>query len=252
MKTVNKESIISLNNIEFNYEHNESLIKDLSLRVFTGEKVGILGANGAGKSTILKLITGLVVPTKGEVSVIGKPVNNKNLKSIRASIGYTFQDPDNQLFMPSVYDDIAFGLVHQHLDKEIIELRVDEVLDEVGGRKLKDKASYKMSGGEKRIITLATALVTKPEILILDEPSVGLDPKSRRQLIKLLQTRNETMIITTHDMDMALDLCDRVIVINEGEIVGDDKPVTIFNDRELICKNQLELPLRMQGCPICG
>lgn len=244
--------IINLENVSFKYDRSEPIINGLDLKILQGEKVGILGANGAGKSTILKLITGLLYTNEGLITVFDKEVNAKNIKEIRDNLGYTFQDPDNQLFMPSVYEDIAFSLRQQKVEDSLIHEKVDDVLKEVGGSHLKDKASYKMSGGEKRIVTLATALINKPELLILDEPSVGLDPKSRRQLINLLMNRRETMIITTHDMDMALDLCDRVLVLNEGVVQGDDKPSVIFNNKKLVCNNNLELPLRMQGCPVCS
>ena len=248
---INKETVINIKNLTFKYDETESIIDNLNLEICKGEKVAIVGANGAGKSTILRLITGLLESVEGTISVLNEGVNHKNMKSIRNNIGYTFQDPDNQLFMPSVFEDVAFSLRQDHIDEASIIKSVNEVLTEVGGTHLIDKASYKMSGGEKRIITLATALISKPKILILDEPSVGLDPKSRRQFIELLTERSETMIVTTHDMDLALDLCDRVIVLNNGCIKGDDTPLNIFSNHDLINDNNLELPLAMQGCPVC-
>jgi cobalt/nickel transport system ATP-binding protein len=179
-------------------------------------------------------------------------VTKKNLKDIRRNIGYTFQDPDNQLFMPSVYDDVAFGPRQEGKSEKEVHVIVEKALGEVGGNHLATKASYKLSGGEKRIVALATVLATQPNVLILDEPSVGLDPRSRRQLIRLVEQRKETKIITTHDMDMALELCDRIIVLYKGEVQADDTPMNIFRNRQLLCDNYLELPLQLQGCPLCG
>ncbi len=252
VKSISKQSAIELNHVSFKYEQSENLLDNINIHIQLGETVGIVGANGAGKSTILKLITGLLTPVSGQVRVLGQELSRKSIKDIRRKIGYTFQDPDNQLFMPSVFEDVAFAARQEHKSEEEIKQIVHDALTQVGGMHLMHKASYKMSGGEKRIVTLATALATKPDILILDEPSVGLDPKSRRDLIRLLQARQETMLITTHDMDMALDLCDRIIVLYNGAIQADDKPMTIFNNKKLICNNHLELPLRLQACPNCG
>lgn len=237
--------------VSFAYENKEIVLRDISMTIKQGETIGIVGANGAGKSTLMKLVTGLLKPNSGRVYVSGCEVTNRNLKRVRKLVGYTFQDPDNQLFMPSVYDDVAFGARQEGVAEAQVQLIVEDALNQVGAIHLKDKAPYKMSGGEKRLVTLATVLASKPEILILDEPAVGLDPRARRALIRLLKKREETQIITTHDMDMALDLCDRIIVLYEGEIKGDDTPMTIFNNKALLCENHLELPLRLQGCPIC-
>jgi len=246
------DTIVEFGQVTFRYEGRELALKDISMSIKKGETVGIVGANGAGKSTLMKLITGLLKPTEGMVTACGYKVTDKNLKAIRRKVGYTFQDPDNQLFMPSVYEDVAFSARQEGLSDDEVDAIVMKALREVGAGHLKDKASYKMSGGEKRLVTLATVLASEPELLILDEPAVGLDPRARRDLIRLLMHRDETKIITTHDMDMALDLCDRIIVLYDGEIRADDAPMNIFNNKDLLCDNHLELPLRLQGCPVCG
>lgn len=244
--------VIHFENISFTYSKEDRVLSGINLSIYEGETIGIVGANGAGKSTLMKLITGLLTPDSGQIEVAGYELSHKNIKEIRNTVGYTFQDPDNQLFMPSVYDDVAFSAKQAGKDEEEVDHIVKWALNEVGGTHLMDKASYNMSGGEKRLITIATVLASHPEILILDEPSVGLDPRSRRNLIRLLDERKETKIIATHDMDMALDLCDRIVVLCKGKIMANDAPMEIFKNRLLLCDNDLELPLRLQGCPICG
>lgn len=243
--------MVVFENVSFGYTHKK-VLKAVNLKIKKGQSVGIVGANGAGKSTLIKLMTGLIIPTEGRVLVDGMDVSSKAIKAIRKKVGYTFQDPNHQLFMPTVFEDVAFGLRQEGLSKKEVEDRVTKILKEVDALHLSDRPSYTLSGGEKRTVTLATALSTNPEILILDEPSIGLDPRSRRGLIRLLTTRNETKIITTHDMDMALDLCDRIIVLYEAKIQGDGEPMTIFKNKALLCQSHLELPLRMQGCPVCS
>ena len=249
---INKEKVIMFDNISFSYERKELVLEGMNFSIYKGETVGIVGANGAGKSTLMKLITGLLSPTKGKVMVEGLQVVSKNLKSIRKKVGYTFQDPDNQLFMPSVFEDVAFAARQEGKSDDEIQGIVMKALEEVGAENLVDKASYKMSGGQKRVVTLATVLASEPDILILDEPSVGLDPWSRRRLIRILAERDETKIIATHDMDMALELCDRIIVLYQGQVQADDTPINIFANKQLLCDNHLALPLRMQGCPKCN
>lgn len=247
-----KQAMVEFEQIGFSYEKKEEILHEVSLSIYRGETIGIVGANGAGKSTLMKLMTGLLNPSQGRVMVGGLQVMPKNLKAIREKIGYTFQDPDNQLFMPSVYEDVAFAARQAGKSEEEIKVIVHEALVEVGAEHLVNKASYKMSGGQKRLVTIATVLASHPEVLILDEPTVGLDPWSRRKLIRLLEAREETKIIASHDMDMTLELCDRIIVLYDGRVQAQDTPSRIFADKQLLCDNHLELPLRLQGCPVCG
>ena len=250
--TDTRKPIIQFKDLTFGYDNMNPVLSQVNLAIGQGENLAIVGANGAGKSTLMKLLMGLLKPSKGNIQVDGLDVVHKNLKTIRKTVGYTFQEPDNQLFMPSVYEDVAFGARQEGKGEAAVEAIVNSALESVDACHLKNKASYKMSGGEKRIVTIATVLAASPKVLVMDEPSVGLDPKSRRQLINLLAGRQETKIIATHDMDMALDLCDRIVVLNGGTIQGDGDPMTIFNDRKLLEDNHLEQPLRLQGCPRCG
>lgn len=245
------QPVIGIEGVTFAYEGQIPVLDNISLTISEGETIGLVGANGAGKSTLMKLITGLLSPGSGKIMVAGMEVVNKNLKLVRKIVGYTFQEPDNQLFMPSVYEDVAFSARQQGKSRDEVELIVHRALEEVGAEHLVDKASYKMSGGEKRVITLATILASNPDVLMLDEPTVGLDPRSRRRIIRLLKARKETKIIATHDMDMTVDLCDRIIVLYNGKIQADDNPMKIFSNNQLLCDNHLELPLRLQGCPVC-
>jgi cobalt/nickel transport system ATP-binding protein len=163
-----------------------------------------------------------------------------------------FQDPDDQLFMPTVFDDVAFGPLNQGLTESEVEARVVAALATVGVPHLIKRPPYKLSGGEKRSVAIATILSMSPDILAMDEPSSSLDPVSRRRLIELLKTFSHTKIIATHDLDMALDLCERTIVLHQGRITADGRTVDIFSDDDLLERSGLEKPLRMQGCPICG
>jgi cobalt/nickel transport system ATP-binding protein len=163
-----------------------------------------------------------------------------------------FQDPDDQLFMPTVYEDVAFGPLNLGLPPEEVEHRVQQALQRTGVEHLRDRPPYKLSGGEKRAVAIATVLAMSPDILVMDEPTSNLDPLSRRTLIELLAGFHHTKIIATHDLDMVIDLCERTIVIHEGTIMADGLTADIFNDDLLLRKSHLERPLRMQACPICS
>ncbi len=243
--------IIEIKNLHFSYA-DDPVIKNMSLEIDQGAVVGLVGANGAGKSTLLKLILGLEKLDSGSISVKGMPMSKKNLQKIRSHIGYTFQEVDHQLFMPTVFDEIAFESRQMGLEEDRVKAIVQEALESVEASHLVDKGTNQMSGGEKRRVSLAVALAAKPEILIMDEPTLGLDPRARRQLIELLKKRSETKIIATHDMDMALDLCDQVVVMHQGAVYGSGRPDEIFRNKELLNQNHLEQPLRMQACPVCN
>ncbi len=243
--------IIKIDNLHFSYGE-EAVIKNLSLKIGQASIVCLVGANGAGKSTLLKLILGLEKFDVGSINVQGIVLNKQNLQKIRSHIGYTFQEVDHQLFMPTVYDEIAFESRQLGMKEDRITGIVRQALEAVEAIHLIDKATNQMSGGEKRLVSLAVALASKPDILIMDEPTLGLDPWARRHLIDLLKKRKETIIIATHDMDMALDLCDQVVVMRQGAIYGSGKPDEIFKDKDLLIQNHLEQPLRLQACPVCN
>lgn len=243
---------IEVKNLKFSYPDGYIVLKDISFTIHHGESVGIIGANGAGKSTLLMLLMGLIFPESGEVLIGDVHITKKTLPMIRQRVGMVFQDPDDQLFMTTVYDDVAFGPRNYKLDEKEVEGRVNKALETVGISHLKGRAPYKLSGGEKRSASIATVLSMEPDILIMDEPTAALDPKSRRRVIKLLKSFQHTRIITSHDLDMVLDTCGRIIVIKDGKIAADGNAFDILKDEKLLDECGLELPLSIQNCPICG
>lgn len=237
---------IEVNGASFAYEKARHVIRELTFRVREGESVGLIGANGIGKSTILKMLTGLL-DHEGSIRLFGMEVCRENLPKIRRRTGYVFQDSDSQLFMPTVYDDLAFAPRNYGLQKEEVERCVDEALARAGIMHLKHKQNYKMSGGEKRMACIATILAMKPEVILMDEPSIALDPYSRRILIRTLNEMQETKVIASHDLDMILETCDRVILLNADGIAADGEAEKILRNRELLESCRLELPLCLQG-----
>jgi cobalt/nickel transport system ATP-binding protein len=243
---------LEVKNLKFSYPDGQVAIKDMSFTIHHGEAVGIIGANGAGKSTLLMLLMGVLFPKEGEVLVGDVHVTKKTLPMIRQRLGMVFQDPEDQLFMTTVYDDVAFGPRNYKLDEKEVEARVSKALEMVGIPHLKDRAPFKLSGGEKRAAAIASVLAMEPDVLIMDEPTAALDPKARRKLITLLKAFEHTKLITSHDLDMVMETCSRVIIIKNGEIAADGDIDKILTDSELLDSCGLEVPLSLQNCPICG
>lgn len=243
--------LIEANKISFHYPDGHPAIKDISFILDHGQSVGIVGANGAGKSTLLALFIGILFPISGTITVGNIPVTKKTLPIIREKIGMVFQNPDNQLFMTTVYDDVAFGPRNYHIPEEEVDKRVTEALNVVDILHLKDRAPYKLSGGEKRAASIASILSMHPDILLLDEPTNALDPKSRRRLIDLLRGFNHAKIIATHDLDILFDLCERTIVLKDGMIMADGPTSEILVNEALMNQCNLEIPLSLQNCSKC-
>jgi len=246
MQTLEKKIQIEVSKASFSYERSQPVIQDLNFRIYEGESVGLIGANGIGKSTLLKMLTGLL-EHEGSIRMFGMEVKRENLSEIRRRMGYVFQDSDSQLFMPTVHDDLAFAPRNYGLGKEEVERRVDEALARTGISHLKQKQNYKMSGGEKRMACIATILTMEPEVILLDEPSIALDPYNRRTLIHTLNEMSETKLIASHDLDMILETCDRVILLNEKGIQKDGDAEEILHDQKLLESCHLELPFCLQG-----
>ncbi|MBF7082463.1 ABC transporter ATP-binding protein [Desulfallas sp. Bu1-1] len=244
--------IIQADNLKYTYPDGRQALNGVTFKILHGESVGIVGANGAGKSTLLMHLVGVLFPDEGEVRIGEVPVIKKTLPVIRQSVGMVFQDPDDQLFMTTVYDDVAFGPRNYKLPEEEVDKRVKSSLETVGILHLMDRPPYKLSGGEKRAAAIATVLAMNPDILVMDEPSSALDPKSRRRLITLLQRFAHTKIIATHDLDMVLELCERTIILKDGKVITDGPTVEILANEELMEKCGLEMPLGLQNCPVCG
>ncbi|MGM9524433.1 MAG: energy-coupling factor ABC transporter ATP-binding protein, partial [Faecousia sp.] len=238
--------MIEFREVSFSYDGEHPVVENLSFTIKKGESVGLIGANGAGKSTLMKLLLGLLSGT-GEILVGGLPVIKKNLSSIRQKLGFVLQDSDNQMFMPTVYEDMIFGPRNYGLSKEEAERRVDEVLAQLDLTALKYRHNHKLSGGEKRMAAIATILAMQPEAILMDEPSTALDPVNRRTVIRTVNALPQTKLIASHDLDMILDTCDRVILLANGKIVADGKADAILRDKALLEANRMELPFCLQG-----
>ena len=233
--------MIEFKNVSFSYEKEHPVIKNMSFRIEKGEAVGLIGANGAGKSSILKVLLGLL-PHEGEILVNGIPLCKQNLAQIRRVLGFVLQNSDNQMFMPTVYGDMMFGLLNYGMSKDDAERRVDAVLEQLGLTQLKNKYNHKISGGEKRMAAIATVLAMEPEVIIMDEPSVSLDPYNRRAVINVINSLTQTKIIASHDLDMIMETCRRVILISDGQIVASGDTDEILRNKELLENNRMELP----------
>lgn len=212
---------ISFKDVKYAYPDGHEALRGVSFRITHGEKVALLGLNGAGKSTLLLHTNGLLLPSSGEVNVGDVPVCKKTLKLVRRSVGMVFQNPDDQLFMPTVAEDVAFGPRNMSLPEEEVERRVSSALDAVGCGALRDKSPAHLSGGQKRSISIATVLSMEPDILVMDEPTAGLDYVARRQVIDIVSAFEHTCLIATHDLDLARQLCPRSLLIDHGLITAD-------------------------------
>lgn len=238
---------IECKNVSFSYENGIEVLKNISFKARDNESIGIIGANGAGKSTLLRILVGLELNFKGEVTLNQIPITKKTLPEVRAQVGYLFQNSDTQLFTQTVYSDVAFALKNYGYDEKTIEKRVIKALETVGITQLKDKKVYRMSGGEKKMASIATILAMEPKIVLLDEPSIALDPKNRRTLIHVLNRLDYLKLIASHDLDLILESCDRVILISEGKIMCEGPTEEILRNKELLEENNLELPLCLGG-----
>jgi len=243
---------IEVRNLHFSYPDGHEAIKDVSFTIYRGESVGIIGANGSGKSTLISLLMGILFPDKGEVKIGEVTVAKKTLAVIRQRLGMVFQDSDDQLFMTTVHDDVAFGPRNLGLSDDEVKSRVEEALEMVGIPHLIDRAPFKLSGGEKRAAAIASVLSMKPDVLIMDEPTSGLDPRSRRRFINIFNSLSHTKIITSHDLDMVLDTCTRIIVLKDGEVAASGAAQEILTNAGMLEDCGLEIPLSMQKCPHCG
>jgi len=238
--------VIEIKNLTYSYPDGTDALRGINLEVFEGEILGIIGPNRAGKSTLLLHLNG-ILRGKGYIRILGLDISDGNLKKIRSKVGMVFQDPDNQLFMPTVFEDVAFGPLNMGLPKHEVQKAVTEALQKVDMLDSMKRISHHLSFGEKRRISIATVLSMKPEILVLDEPSSNMDPKHRRDLINFLKGLEITRIIATHDLDMVLDICNRVALIDKNTIVADGDVLDILSDKDLMEAHNLEVPYRITG-----
>ena len=237
-----KKNIIEIKSLHFLYQKEITALKNINLLIHEQESVALIGENGAGKSTLLMQLNGALLPNDGEITINGIPVTKKNLNKIRKNVGIVFQNPNDQLFMPTLFDDVAFGPMNMNLKKDEIKKRTLDALKIVGLESLANRPPYHLSGGEKRRAAIATVLSMNPEILVMDEPSSGLDSKSRRMLINLLNKLNQTKIIATHDLEFALEVCKRVIILKKGEIIADGDIREILKNKKLLKEASIEPP----------
>ncbi len=231
-------AIIEINNLTYSYPDGTQALQEINLAVDPGEKISLVGANGAGKSTLLAHLNGILTG-QGDITIAGMPLMKKNLAAIRALVGVVFQNPDDQLFSPTVFEDVAFGPLYQGLDPQTVQQRVDMALSAVQMQTYAERNSYHLSEGEKKRVAIATILSMLPQILVFDEPTSGLDPRARRELITLLSELPQTMLIATHDLPMASQLTSRTIVLREGRIVADGNSAQILQDEALLQENGL-------------
>lgn len=239
------ENIVEVSDVHFSYPSGVAAVKGITLKIQKGERAAILGPNGSGKSTLILLIAGLLMPRKGEIKVLNEKTTSKTFQKQRSKIGLVFQDPDDQLFTQSVIEDIEYGPKNLRLPEDDIKKRSNHVLEKMGIYHLKDRPPHRLSFGEKKKVSLATALVMKPELLILDEPTANLDLGSRRGLIDTLNELNSagtTIIVSTHDVEALPELADRIIVINQGSLLGEGETRNVLQDAKLLESACLEPP----------
>jgi cobalt/nickel transport system ATP-binding protein len=228
--------------LAFAYPDGHQALFGVDLRIERGERVALLGPNGAGKTTLVLHLNGILAAGRGRVSVAGLPVGKEHLKEIRRRVGLVFQDPDDQLFMPTVRDDVAFGPANLGLRGAALDARVDRALEQVGLAGLADRPPFHLSFGQRRRAAVATVLAMEPEILVLDEPSSNLDPASRRELAEVLESLDVTVLMVTHDLPYAMQLCPRSVLLSGGVIAADRPTRDLLADADLLAAHRLELP----------
>ncbi|GJQ35728.1 MAG: putative ABC transporter ATP-binding protein [Anaerolineaceae bacterium] len=233
--------ILAVNDLYFSYPDGHAALNGVSLKLCEGDKVALVGPNGAGKSTLMLHLNGILTG-RGDVEIVGKRLTRDNLPLIRSMVGLVFQNPDDQLFSPTVFEDVAFGPLHMGLPEVEVRSRVDAALEAVRMNSYRDRLSHHLSVGEKKRIAIATVLSMQPRLLVLDEPSAGLDPRARRTLINLLRELPITMLVSTHDMKMVQELFPRTVVMDEGRVVADGATADILDNEGLLTAHGLEKP----------
>jgi len=230
---------IALSKVCFSYPDKPNVLQNLNLEIRQGERVGIVGYNGCGKTTLFMLVCGVLTPESGTVELLGEPVSPGKF---RPDIGLVFQNPDDQLFSATVWEDIAFAPENMGLPPEEVEARVRNALHLTGTESLEQRPPHHLSGGEKRMVAIAGVLAMQPQVMIYDEPTANLDLRARRRLIHFLQASSQTFLTSSHDLEFILEVCDRVVVLNEGCIAGDGDPAVVMRDRALMEASGLEVP----------
>lgn len=237
---------IEVVDLEYTYPDGTAALRGVSFSVAAGEAVGLVGPNGAGKSTLIWVLAGFLVPRRGKAFIMGREVRKATLADVRRGLGVVFQDPDDQLFMPTLFEDVAFGPLNLGLDREEVERRVIEALREVGLESDRDRFPGHLSAGEKRLAALAAVLAARPEVLVFDEPTSDLDPRARRMFIERTARLSQARLIASHDLEMVLDLCARVVLLDRGKVVADGPAIEILSDGRLVESHGLEVPYSLR------
>jgi cobalt/nickel transport system ATP-binding protein len=235
-------SALEVRDLRFTYPDGTDVLRGVDLKIETGERVALLGPNGAGKTTLVLHLIGILRAKSGSVFVDGVELTDQTVRGLRSRVGFVFQDPDDQLFMPTVRQDVAFGPANFGVKGDELELRVKDALTMVGMESAADKAPHHLSGGERRRVAIATVLAMQPSVLILDEPSSNLDPAGRRELAEILADLDVTLLMVTHDLPYAFEVCPRSVVMSGGVIAADGPTVDVLADTESMSRHRLELP----------
>jgi cobalt/nickel transport system ATP-binding protein len=243
--------MIEVNHVSFQYPNGKEALHNVNFTIKDGEAVGLVGCNGAGKSTLLSLLCGINFANEGEIKINDVIVKKDTLKKIRKEVGMVFQNPDEQLFMPNIGEDIAFGPRNYGLSEEEVNKRVHNALEKLEIGNLKDRPPYRLSGGEKRSAAIATVIAMEPSFILFDEPTAFLDPKATKTFQRIALELNIPFLIASHDLDVILNICDRVIILKNGEIMADGEPYDILCNEKLMYRAGLELPVSFSRCKQC-
>ena len=242
-----EEPIIELKNLSYKYSSTKTkALDDVNLKIYPGEKIAILGANGAGKSTLFRHLNGILKPSAGDVLIKGEKVSKKTIAKARQTVGIVFQNPDDQIIAPTVEQDVAFGPINMGLTEEEVEARVKEALDMVNMAGLEERAPHHLSGGQKKLVAIAGILAMRPEVVVLDEPTAGLDPLSAGKIMDIIDRMNKelgmTVLLSTHDVDIVPMFADRICILHHGKIQAEGNSREIFSHKELIKNAHLRMP----------
>jgi cobalt/nickel transport system ATP-binding protein len=236
------QQYLNVNNLSFEYPDGFKALKNINLSLSKSERLAVLGPNGAGKTTLILHLNGILGDLNGQITLNNKAFTEENISKIRKSVGLVFQDPDDQLFMPTVLEDVMFGPKNFGFSDELVKQNSINALEQVKMLQFKDKPPHHLSFGQKRKVAIASVLASEPELLVLDEPSSNLDPASRRELIDILKNLDVSIILVTHDLPMALEICNRSVILNNGKITADDDTYKILKNKKIMSDNRLELP----------
>ena len=243
------ETILSVKNLSYSYNEDKKALNGISLDIHRGERLAVIGSNGAGKSTFFLNLNGVLTPDKGEIFFEGKPIDKKNIIELRKNVGIVFQNADNQIIASTVLAEVSFGPMNMKLPRDEVIARCEEAMEYMNITHLKDRPPHYLSGGEKKCVSIADIIAMKPKVIIFDEPTEGLDPINKKMLEDVLDRLNKeskTILISTHDVDFAYRWADRAVVFSDGEIIADDTPINLFRNDDIIKRARLRRPVILE------